>query len=79
MTITFDHFKPREAGNDFEQMVVVVGGEGSIARFRELVQRGTNLWPDAHPEVKEFADKVTVGHVQQDYQQQAPDIHKRKI
>lgn len=41
------------------------------AGFQELVQRGSNLWPDASPEIKEFADRVTVGRVQQDYYSQA--------
>lgn len=41
--------------------------------FQELVQRGANLWPDAPPSIKEFADKVTIGHVQQNYQEQNKD------
>lgn len=40
-------------------------------QFQELIQRGGNLWPDAPPAMKEFIDVVTVGHVQQDYFQQA--------
>lgn len=40
-------------------------------QFQELIQRGSNLWPDASPEIKEFADRVTVGRVQQDYYSQA--------
>jgi hypothetical protein len=40
-------------------------------QFQQLVQRGANLWPDAPPEIKEFADKVTVGQVLQDYFAQA--------
>ena len=74
--ITFSEHKPGEAGCDEHQVVIVVSG-ASIARFQEVVQRGTNLWPDAHPEVKEFADKVTVGHVQQAYHEQAKDQRKK--
>lgn len=37
------------------------------AEFMELVQRGSNLWPDASPEMKKFADEVTVGKEQQNY------------
>ena len=37
-------------------------------QFQELIQRGANLWPDAHPSIKAFADVVTTGTVQQDYQ-----------
>jgi len=39
--------------------------------FQELIQRGANLWPDAPPEIKEFADLVTNGKVMQDYYRQA--------
>jgi hypothetical protein len=45
-------------------------GADSVNRFRELVHRAVNLWPDAHPEIKEFADLVTEGRVQQDYSKQ---------
>ncbi len=38
-----------------------------VAEFKELVQRGANLWPDASPEIKEFADVVTIGSAMQDY------------
>lgn len=55
---------------------VYITSAESVTRFKELVHRATNLWPDAHPEIKEFADKVTVGHVQQDYHQQMPDLRK---
>lgn len=56
----------------------VIGGDkiiqidaGSWKQFQELVHRGSNLWPDASPEMKEFADKVTIGVVLQDYYAQA--------
>lgn len=39
-----------------------------VAEFQELVFRATNLWPDASPAIKEFADKVTSGYVLQDYE-----------
>lgn len=35
--------------------------------FQQLVFRAVNLWPDASPEIKAFADRVTEGHVLQDY------------
>ncbi len=38
--------------------------------FQELVQRGINLWPDAPPQIKEFADLVTSGQIMQDYYKQ---------
>lgn len=56
--------------DDAVELQIRVTGLRSIGHFQELVHRATNLWPDAPPEVKEFADMVTVGHVQQDYQGQ---------
>ena len=47
---------------------IYINGETSIASFKELVQRATNLWPDASKEIKEFADIITNGKVTQDYQ-----------
>jgi len=43
----------------------------AVGAFKELVQRGSNLWPDAPPVIKEFADVITTGSVQQDYWAQA--------
>ena len=48
-------------------LVIVIDGPESISRFKDLVQRGANLFPDAHPEIKTFADLVTSGKVLQDY------------
>lgn len=45
-------------------------------KFAELIQRGANLWPDAPPEIKEFADLVTNGRVLQDYYAQNKDQRK---
>ena len=39
--------------------VIVVEGVVSNNAFKELVQRATNLWPDASPEIKHFADEIT--------------------
>lgn len=52
-------------------ITIVVNGRGSIARFRELAHRATNLWPDAHPEIKEFADLMGDGEIRQAYYEQA--------
>lgn len=78
MSMHFNHYNPGEGGTDEEQYAIIISGSESVRRFKELVQRGTNLWPDAHPEVKEFADRVTVGHVQQKYHEQATDQRKRE-
>lgn len=53
-----------------EKHTVNVIGVQAWKDFQELVHRATNLWPDAPAHIKEFADMVTVGHVQQDYQGQ---------
>lgn len=49
---------------------IVLESAQSIARFKELIQRGANLWPDAHPEIKETADLITNGQILQDYRGQ---------
>jgi len=58
---------------DGEACVIMVDTPESIAQFKELIQRGANLWPDAQPEIKEFADLITNGEVFQDYHAQAKD------
>ncbi len=46
--------------------------ENHYVEFKELIQRGVNLWPDASPAIKEFADKLTNdGWVMQDYSKAA--------
>jgi hypothetical protein len=44
--------------------------EESEPAFKELIQRGANLWPDAPAEIKEFADLITNGQILQDYRSQ---------
>lgn len=41
-----------------------------LPAFKELVFRGTNLWPDAKPEIKDFADVLMYGKPLQDYKGQ---------
>lgn len=64
-------FVSRLLDND---VTIVVEGEDSVKNFMELVQRATNLWPDAPPEIKAFADKITnyqwADGALQDYDQQ---------
>jgi hypothetical protein len=50
---------------------VFISGEESNKAFKELVFRATNLWPDAPPEVKIFADILQFGKSLQDYYAQA--------
>lgn len=54
--------------------VITIDSEESFKSFQQLVQRGTNLWPDAPAEIKAFADKITNdGKVQQEYQHERPN------
>ena len=48
-----------------------IDGDTDVAAFKDLIQRGASLNPDLAPSMKELADLVTVGHIQQDYQSQA--------
>ncbi len=41
-----------------------------LPAFLDLVQRAMNTWADAPPELKEFADLLLDGKVQQDYHSQ---------
>jgi NTP pyrophosphatase (non-canonical NTP hydrolase) len=50
-----------------------------VSAFRELIQRGANLWPDAPPEIKAFADWVTTGKIMQDYHAQAGTQDMNKL
>lgn len=47
-------------------LYVTVDGK-DVKHFKELVQRGANLWPDAPASIKTLADLVTTGKVLQDY------------
>jgi hypothetical protein len=49
---------------------IIVSSPQSISAFKELIQRGANLWPDAPAEIKEFADLITSGQILQDYRSQ---------
>lgn len=46
---------------------IVVEGAEEVAEFKKLVQQGSNLEPNLSPAMKELADLVTVGKVQQVY------------
>jgi hypothetical protein len=50
-----------------DSLVVFVDTPESVAKFKQLVQRATNLWPDADPEIKEFADLVTNADIVKQY------------
>lgn len=42
-----------------DSLVVMIDGMEDINAFAAMVQRATNLWPDAPPAIKEFADQIT--------------------
>ena len=65
-------YKEYPADSGFDVSIrLYVSGAADVAAFKELVQRGASLNPDLAPSMKELADLVTVGHIQQDYQSQA--------
>jgi hypothetical protein len=47
--------------------MVVVIDRSVIEDFKEMIRRAHNVWPDAVPSAKEFADLVTEGKILQDY------------
>lgn len=47
--------------------VIIVDDSIDMVSFRELVQRGANLWPDAPASIKSFADFITNGKEMQPY------------
>lgn len=49
---------------------ILIDDAESMAAFKELVFRGTNLWVDAPAEIKTFADEVEHGKALQDYASQ---------
>ena len=68
----------RSHGGDVMGYTVIIDGK-SGKNFRELVQRATNLWPDAPAEIKEFADQITNnGWVMQDYASQDTSLKPTK-
>lgn len=66
MSSTIEYHESKLTG--FTQ--VLIFDEIGREYFKELVQRGANLWPDAPASIKEFADLVTSGSVLQDYKSQ---------
>lgn len=61
--MSFQTFLP--IGGSTKALILV--DEDSWKEFQQLIHRGINLWPDASPELKAFADLITEGKVQQDY------------
>ena len=47
--------------------ITILVPERDIESFKELVQRATNTWDCAPPEIKEFADMLIHGEPLQDY------------
>jgi hypothetical protein len=48
-----------------------------VPAFQKMVNKACNCWPDAPPEIKEFADLITSGQVYQDYRRQNTDQKQR--
>jgi hypothetical protein len=54
---------------DFTTVIVIPGD--MIGEFLTLIERATNCWPDASPDMKDFADNMIHGRPLQDYHAQA--------
>jgi len=48
-------------------IIISIIGDADVAAFKKLVQQGSNLEPNIGPAMKELADLVTVGKIQQPY------------
>ena len=65
--ITFKRFTLESAGQP--AFTIFCEGKEDAEAFKELVQRGSNLWPDAPAAIKELADLVTNGEILQPYRE----------
>lgn len=54
------------AQDQITQVHITVPGS-DWTRFQEMIQRGTNLWPDAPDFIKSAADRITSGKLMQNY------------
>lgn len=59
-----------------DEDLIIWATKAHVDAIKQMVHRATNLWPDAPPEIKELADLITVGHIQQNYHVQ--DTSKKK-
>lgn len=50
--------------------VIIVDDAVDMVGFKELVQRGSNLWPGAPASIKSFSDLITNGREMQPYADQ---------
>lgn len=65
------------SSNDHAASISITTPE-SVARFIQMLNKALNVWPDAHPELKEFADNMQYGKSQQDYWAQRTDIKSQR-
>lgn len=49
------------------QSITIVVPSEHMAEFKKMINRAFNCWPDASPELKEFADRITNDKPMQDY------------
>lgn len=67
--IEVEHTFLKDDGSiDIDGPIVVRVTRSSIAEFKELVHRATNLWPDSSAAIKTFSDEVIHGKVLQNYE-----------
>jgi len=60
-----------------DEDLIIWATKTHVDAIKQMVHRAVNLWPDAPPEIKELADLITVGHIQQNYHVQ--DTSKKKV
>ena len=60
----------RDLNYNVETINLAIVGD-SIPRFKEVLRRALNTFPDAHPELKELSDFLEHGKALQDYYTQA--------
>jgi hypothetical protein len=70
MTIVYRETPPEMATDGIPIATVRITGTRDIEFFKQLVQRATNCWDNAPVSILEFADVVTVGRIQQNYEAQ---------
>lgn len=67
--ISEEHPASAVAGHLEPVVYIIVQGTEDVAAFKQLVQQGSCLAPNMPPAMKELADLVTTGAIQQKYRE----------
>lgn len=74
----FTHTYARNNANEIHCISLIITGPPSCDRFIDLLNRALNCFPDAHSELKEFADNLVHDRVLQDYKHQTTNKQELK-